>query len=241
MVTNATAEFYLLLNDSCRAVVQQATANPSALGIAQDRIDDLSRWLDILAAYPESVVLRHAINEVTIGLFLLNSGLYRPAFISLRLFLELSLATVHFSANRLELAEWLAGRRDLKWATLSDLEQGVLSIRYSDAFFPELRDTVRTYNTIALRIYRETSEFVHGNHHTWGIVTDKIAFNMDLHARWISHFVEASRIVVYALSLRFLKELKKDDLLKLIAVVNGCIGHIESVRDYMPALGEGNS
>src|SRR5437762_10572024 len=123
--------------------------------------------------------------------------------------LELSLASVHFSTNRLELAEWLNGGRDVKWASLADGEQGVLSVRYADAFFPDLRDSVRTYNTIASKIYRELSEFVHGNHKTWGVTTDQIEFNEDAHARWLSNFADASTTVVYALCLRFLKELRQ--------------------------------
>jgi hypothetical protein len=169
MVVNATADFYLALNDAARTSIEQSTDDPTGLGSAQDRVDDLSRWRALLAERPDSVVFWHALNEVTVGLFLLASGLYRPAFVSLRLFLELSLASVHFSTNRLELAEWLGGVRDVHWASLSDSEQGVLSPRYAKAFFPELSESVLIYNAIGRKIYRELSEFVHGNHHTWGI------------------------------------------------------------------------
>lgn len=233
MIENATANFYLSLNNAARAVIERSTANPAGLGSAQGRIEDLSRWHESLAEHPEMIVLRHALNELTMGLFLLTSGLYRPAFVSLRLFLEMSLASVHFSANRLELAEWLNGIRDVKWVTLSDREQGILSVRYADAFFPELRDSVQTYNSIACKIYRELSEFVHCNHYTWGVITDQIAFNHEPHERWLSSFAEASTIVVYALCLRYLKELPKGTLVALSTVVQNCVGHVEPIREYL--------
>src|SRR5205823_6653593 len=105
---------------------------------------------------------------------------------------------VHFSANRLELAEWLNGARDVKWASLIDQESGVLSTRYADAFFPELRGSVKNYNAIGSKVYRELSEFVHGNQHTWGGMTDQIVFSKELQSRWFSHFSAASTTVTYA-------------------------------------------
>jgi hypothetical protein len=233
MSTNPTGAFYLGLDDSARMAVHQSTVDPAELGRAQDRIQDLSHWRALLTDHPDNIVYQHALNEVTVGLFLLASGLYRPAFVSLRLFLELSLASVHFSVNRLELAEWLDGRRDVKWVTLADPENGVLSIRYCQAFFPELSETAPMYNAIACKIYRELSEFVHGNNHTWGIITDQIAFDRDLNHRWLRAFDEASTTVVYALCLRFLKELDKDDLAAVSAIVGYCVEHVESIRDYL--------
>src|SRR5579872_7226888 len=170
MIINASTQFYLALNGAAHTAIGQATADPSQLGRAHQQIDELNRWREALEPRPEGIGLQHAISEVTVGMFLLASGLYRPAFMSLRLFLELSLASVHFSVNRLDLAEWLQGNRDVNWASLIDAEQGVLSSRYTAAFFPELRDSVRAYNSIGSKIYRELSEFVHGNHHTWGNV-----------------------------------------------------------------------
>jgi hypothetical protein len=231
--SNATASLYLALNSASRAVIEPATLDPAELGKAQERIDELMQWRKILVTRPESVALQHAIHEATIGLFLTVSGLYRPAFVALRLFVELSLGSVHFSVNRLELAEWLQGRRDINWAGLIDPDNGVLSVRHANAFFPELRGSVTTYNAIGSKIYRELSEFVHGNHHTWGSTNDQIAFDSDLQAKWLSHFSAASTVANFALSLRFLKELAKPDIVILSPIVNSSLGHVEAIRDYL--------
>lgn len=233
MPSNATATYYLGLHDSVRTAIEQATSDPTEFGPAQQRIHEMNHWRELLLARPDTIVLQHAINEVTVGLFLLVAGLYRPAFVSLRLFLELSLASVHFSVNRLELAEWLNGTHDVKWSSLIDQDSGVLSIRYADAFFPDLRISVRNYNAIGSKVYRELSEFVHGNQHTWGGTTDQIVFNKELQSLWFSHFSAASTTVTYALSLRFLKDLKKEDVIAIAESVNDCLGHIEPIRDFI--------
>ncbi len=233
MPPSASTNFYLTLNTATRQAIEQATSDPTNVGQAQHRIDQLNQWREALSARPDSIVLQHAISEVTVGLFLLVSGLYRPAFVSLRLFLELSLASIHFSVNRLELAEWLSGNRDLNWSALIDDNQGVLSTRYANAFFPELREHVRTYNAIGSKVYRELSEYVHGNHHTWGNAAGGIAYDSDLQAKWLSSFDSAGTVVLYSLSLRFLKEMPHAELSGLAPLVADTLGHIEALRDYL--------
>ena len=233
MVDNLTTSYYLSLNAATKVTIEKSTSDPANIGRAQERVDTMNAWLRVLDPRPEAVVFRHAVNEATVGLFLLASGLYRPAFLSLRLFLELSLATIYFSANRVELAEWLNGAADVKWAVLSNEETGVLSLRYADAFFPQLRDSVRMYNTIASKIYRELSEFVHGNHHTWGVLSDQIAFNSSVQDRWLEYFDSASAVVLYASTLRFIKELDKGQLKVISPAIQDCLGHLESVREVL--------
>jgi hypothetical protein len=38
----------------------------------------------------------------------------------------MGLASIYFSANKMELHEWLDGRMDIKWSRLVDEENGVL-------------------------------------------------------------------------------------------------------------------
>jgi hypothetical protein len=230
---NATRAYYLNLNSDARSVIEQASADPAALGRAQEQVAELDRWRELLSGRPESIALRHGVYEATVGLFLLVSGLYRPAFVSLRLFMELCLASIHFSVNRLDLAEWLGGRRDNKWSELIDGDKGVLSIRYADAFFPELKNSVAIYNALGSKVYRELSEYVHGNHHTWGSAANRIEFETSLQARWLNHLDVASTTINFALTMRFLKEVPRRDLLTISPVVASCLGHIEAVGDYL--------
>ena len=76
------------------------------------------------------------------------------------------MASIHFSTNRLDSADWQRGVFDISWARLIDSDQGVLSPRYANAFFPELKADIEEYREQAKTLYRTLSEFVHGNQYT---------------------------------------------------------------------------
>ena len=224
-------DYYGRLLSASQVVLEEASVDAELLGKANQTIDDFKVWLEILTPRPEAVVLGHALTESSIALYSLVSGLYRPAFGSLRLFLELALGAIHFSVNRLELAEWLGGNYDIKWATLSDPDGGVLSHCFAKAFFPELDGHVTRYARMASVLYRELSEFVHGNHHTWGLTQDRIFFNKGLHEMWFKEFDTAALIVSFCMCLRFLRELDTTMLPKVEDSVLGHLGHIDPIRD----------
>jgi hypothetical protein len=69
--------------------------------------------------------MRLAIREYQFALFAAAGGTYRHASISLRLFFELALATVHFSAYEIKLRKWLSNSGDIVWAALIDSDNGV--------------------------------------------------------------------------------------------------------------------
>jgi hypothetical protein len=233
MTANATTRYHLKLNKAVARVIEHSTADPGEVGRIQEKIDELTQWERVLSNRPESLVLRSAISEATVGAFLLISGLYRPAFVSLRLFLEMSLAMVHFSSNRLDLAEWTQGRRDVNWSELIDSGVGVLSRRYADAFFPDLRETVSTYNSIGGKAYRELSEYVHGNRQTWVNTPESIEFSATLQTQWASQFDAATGVVMYAMALRFLKELGPAEVAPLSATIGVSLGHIQAIQEYL--------
>ncbi|WP_321828804.1 hypothetical protein [Thalassovita sp.] len=142
-------------------------------------------------------------------------GLYRQAFSALRLALELGLGACHFSVHRLELNEWLDGRGDIKWSHLIDEDKGVLSSRFAKAFFPELVADAKLFSSRAKVLYRELSEFVHGNHETWGASGLTISFKPDVNTRYHTNCQEVFEVVLFTLCCRYLNDLsesKRDDV-----------------------------
>ncbi len=229
MSANATATFYLTLNDATRAVIGQSTTDPAKFGHAQQTVDDLNHWRKVLGTRPESIVLQHGLNEATVGLFLL-----RLDYIDLpssHSGYSWSYRCIVSTARRIG-SNWPSGwgGRDVKWASLMDPDSGVLSVRYSDGFFPELRDSVAMYRGIAAKIYRELSEFVHGNHQTWGITKDRLEFSENAQEQWFANFSDANRAVTYASCLRFLMESNIQDVAEISALVQNCSGHVEPIR-----------
>lgn len=139
-------------------------------------------------------------------------GLYRQAFSALRLALELGLGASYFSVHRLELNEWLGGRGDIKWSHLIDEDRGVLSPRFAKAFFPELTKEAEIFSNRTKQLYRELSEFVHGNHETWVDSGLAISFKSDVNDRYHDKCQDVFEVVLFTLSFRYLKDLSETKL-----------------------------
>lgn len=81
----------------------------------------------------------------------------------MRLAFELFTATFYFSANQMAMHLWLQGHDDLRWAALIDQDKGVFSHNFMKAFNPQLGEYRSQYSSLAASVYRECSEYVHGN------------------------------------------------------------------------------
>lgn len=226
------SEHYQALLTASGDVMKQALANAGQAASVLQLADDLETIGKLIKPAPEHYVVLNASRELQISALALFSGLYRPAFGSLRLSLELMLGALHFSAHRLELAEWMNGKKDLNWSSLVDTDNGVLSIRFADAFFPELRDDVSKYNGTVRKVYRDLSEFVHGNVHTWKLTPAHLNFNKELHDRWCRHLKSIAEVAFFGFSLRYLKEVDPKNLTHLEAPVIERLGHIETIRHH---------
>jgi hypothetical protein len=194
-------------------------------------IEDLLKWADAISPRNEAFVLKSAVYELKVGLLESMMGLYRAGFSSLRLCLELGLGSVYFSVNPLLHSEWQTNRYDLKWASLSCDEQGPLSKRCAQAFFPEVQDHVSGQLRLAKQVYRELSEFVHGSKVTLDLTAAGIVSDKELLFKWFQLCTIVGGVLNFALLTRFAK------LREVIAIVESCIwdrmGYIPAVRDLV--------
>jgi hypothetical protein len=223
-------DYYAALAERAGRVRAAVFANVQIVARGHRHIEDFTIWRQILEKRTEVVSLTYAIQELQTGVYAAISGLYRPAYVSLRLALELTLGTVFFSANRLNLEEWRSGVGDLHWATVTDANNGVLSARYVKAFFPEL-GSLTDAQTLASSVYRELSEFVHGNLHTLLSTPESVVFDPKLHNRYFELLTEVSYLGNLALVLRYLCELDKDSLARVEPHLLEQLGHIGPIRD----------
>ena len=159
----------------------------------------------------------------------LTLGLYRQAFSSLRLAFEMALGAVYFSIDKLEHFEWLKGKADIKWARLIDKENGVLSVRFTNAFFQDLSPFTSDYNERASKVYRTLSEFVHGNNETWSKSGIHLKSNDDLIIHFFSLLVEISDIISFVLSCRYLKSISQKER-ETMEFLSSQLSHIEPIR-----------
>jgi hypothetical protein len=193
-------------------------------------VSELDTWGQVLSTRAEGPLLHVVAKEYEAALLALSQGHYRAAFKALRLVIELTLQAVYLSAYRLELQEWIEGRRDTEWSTLKDPKNGVLSPRFAQAFFPELGKDVLHLNSLADKLYRECSEYVHGNLQQSSNLPSELCFDGELFAAWHKSADVAARVLSFALSLRYLRELGAECRTSLETALMTRLGHLGAVR-----------
>lgn len=194
------------------------------------QLSQLSICADAIKHRRESKLMQHSIKEYQYGQFALASGLYRQSFASLRLALELALSSIDFSVHELKLRRWLKGQADIVWAALIDNENGVLSKAFVATFEPDLSGSAATYRSLAEKVYRECSEYVHGNASTHDKLPEDLVYSQEFVASWCDKADTVARIIIFAYAFRYLDDLDGQQIERLKPILLDTLGHIEAVR-----------
>lgn len=237
------SQYYLDIFNSSKEVLTKSLEKSEDLGKVHTYVDDILIWHKLLKDKAESIIiLGYAASAIQVAAFSLVIGLYRQAFVSLRLALELSLSSIVFSTNAFEYKEWERGERDITWSKIVDKSSqdstalvsndGVFSHRYTKNFFPELNSEAKHYNSLALKTYRKLSEFVHGNAETWN-ENHTLDYKDEAFQTWIDLFTDVSSIITFALCLRFLRQLNSQEVQEIEAQVIETLGHIPEIRSFL--------
>lgn len=188
--------------------------------------DDLNIWAELLKDGADCTILISAIQEFELGFQAVVSGQYRYSFIAQRYFLEQICRFIYLSTNELHLRHWKLGLRDISWGSLVDKESGVFSKIFIRAFYSEVESEGDHLVTIASKLYRESSEFIHGNFNKIEELPNSIEFNSSLLGRWID-FMETSKFLsLFLLFMRFSKDIEGHDLCKIEEMAEEELGGI---------------
>lgn len=228
---------YEQLHASTGVVVSESFLPPRNEKIAKSHafINDLNLWIKELEGRSETSVLRCASREYEFALLSVVTGQYRSSFTSLRLALELSLASVQWSANERELREWRIGRRDSNWNALIDAENGIFSKQFIGLFSEGLADEAPRYRAMASTVYRECSEYVHGNAHTHHEIPEIIEFHEASFDAWMSKSSVVRLVIMFSLAARYLEEIGKSAHSHLEDALLDHLGHLAAVRTIIGA------
>jgi hypothetical protein len=228
----AIAKIYQNLHDACGGIVRASLQVEPAQQVAESHVfvHELERWAEVIAPNKERQLLAVAAREYQYALLALTQGLYRQAFKGLRLVLELCLQAVHLSVHKMDLQEWLDGRKDTVWKVLVDENNGVLSVRFAKAFFQELEVDVRHHRSLAEQLYRECSECVHGNMQKCIPLPESLAFSQDSFALWHHKATSVALVIAFVLAMRYLKEMVPEQAKTIEHDVLDRLGHIVALR-----------
>lgn len=223
-------EYFNRINIESQQIFSSTMAGyTERIGKAHHLTTCIFEFSEYLSDKDEKELLATASSQIESAILSVTLGLYRQAYSSLRLAFEIALGVVSFSVNKLEHAEWRNGKEDIKWARLIDKENGVLSVRFSNAFFQELSIYVGPYNERAASVYRLLSEFVHGNSETWTKSGIQLKLNDILIEQFFKQVFETSEIILFVLSCRYINSITQENR-ESMDFLSDQFNHIEPIR-----------
>lgn len=221
LLAMSTAGFEQLVADTA------TMADFAKLHNSAESIDALAR---LIGGRPEAHVYGLAVQEFNFALLAAAACQYRHASASLRLFFELALNAVLFSAHELELRLWLAGSLDLNWSRLTDAENGIFSNRFLRAFNDAVEDEGNQYLTMSKQLYRELSEQVHGNASSFAAGTAEIQYDTKRLRTFLDAADTARIIAEFAVLTRFLPHASAEARSAVEHVAIGDFGHLRAIQ-----------
>lgn len=227
------AEHYCNLHQHSERVLREMLADSDALEALTASQNFLLDYETILAAIidrPEVDVVRAAVKEYQFALFALSVGQYRHAFVGLRLFFELMLVAVQFSAHEIDYRLWAKDAKDINWNALKDSQVGVFAVNFINAFNPSFSGNGKQYLAIAETVYRECSEFVHGNANTHASLPADIIFNKEVFLSWHQKASTMRVVVTFVFAARYLNYINSDATRNIEPIVSDVIGHLPAVQ-----------
>lgn len=198
----------------------------SALIKASNSISTIERIILPLKNNFEFPVYVQSTKELQYALLAAATGNYRQAFSSLRLFFELFLAGIEFSASARLFLGWNLGRENIVWNRLVDVENGIFSKNFCCLFFDDLKEEASQYRALASTVFSECSQFVHGNPKATAKLPQSLQFHQEIVLNWTSKLDTMHLVISFAYTSRYLlglseadKESVKDDLLEQLEIL----------------------
>lgn len=212
-MVNRSKEYFSSLNKIYGEIIEETFQTKSEAGLSEmfQFTEDLSLWHEVLMKQVDTTLFISAIKEYEIGFQAAVSGQYRFAFVANRYFVEQICKFIFLSSNEYLLRLWKKGMRDVGWSTIIDIENGIFSQNYIRAFYPEVDTEGKHLQQLVSTLYRETSEFVHGNFSKIDGLPTNLELNQELLEKWIENVKTAKFIVIFLLCMRFSKDLNKDE------------------------------
>ena len=222
-------QYYSEIHAASQATFAVSLSQCTHLGYVHDLALSLQDWHKVIPVNNKSM-LQNTVEQVEVSCLSMLGGIYRQAFAGLRLSLEMLFGMVYFSAHELEYIEWTKGTRDISWSIINDEHNGVFSCRFANAFFPELASYIPDARNRAARLYRELSEYVHGNYSTWSHEQPALEKRDDLIASYERNVREFRYLAQLVLSIRYLKQIHLSDTHVVEIHVTDELGTLPEIR-----------
>lgn len=225
-------DLYLKINHNLQENIQASLSSSHYTLFANTNafIDDYGLWQKWIAEKYGIEIFSLALSEYETALLFAVQSLYKQAFSSLRAYLEHTLFGIQLTTNLLQYLNWKQDAQDVYWSQIVDLDSGLFSSNYTSAFFSELCASSKLILDLAKRVYRECSQFTHGNYSAWEVIKYPPVYDEKAFVKFLDEAESIKYIIEYSFFIRFIKEIPKEKITGTRYGVNiGCLLALEAV------------
>lgn len=201
--------------------------------------DDLQLWLSKCGNFSDYLLVKKAQSECVNSIYMCAQGFYKEAITTLRQFLEHFLFAISLSTNDYKYRLWQVGQSDMSWTQLMDDQNGVFGKQFLKVYAKDLsEERSMEMLTIAKNVYRECSEYVHGNYSKLSILSESLVYNETHFNQYIEYFNNIQYVVCMALFIRFRELLDNQEIFTALeSIIADNLGTLTEVQLIFSAEG----
>lgn len=233
-------DLYLSIHENLHENLQKTFSSQYYMQItsANAFVEDYVLWVTWIEEKYGIEIFELAVSEYRAAILFCLQSLYKQAFTALRACLEHTMFGIQLSTNLYQYLSWKKSKKDVYWSEITNLDTGPFSSNYFSLFFPELYPASRLIFDLAKRVYRESSEYTHGNYIVYESANRLGIYNEEVLKSFLDEAESVKYIIEFSLFVRFIKEVPSDKLSVLESQITEYLGHFKEVTDYL-SLGNG--
>ena len=201
--------------------------------------EDLHKWVYDCDNLKDYILVKDAQTECINSIYMCAQGFYKEAITTMRQFFEHILFAILLSTNDYKYKLWQIGRHDVSWAQIVDDQNGIFGKQFISVYANEL-DEVRSVEllTIAKNVYRECSEYVHGNFEKLSALPDNLLFDESAVERYMEYFSSIQYLVCMALFIRFRHIFNEPETIAALeSIVSDNLGTLPEIQQLLSSEG----
>lgn len=235
-------ELLLKINDRAKKNIEAVYSSKKidAINKCISYTEDLNLWVSNCEKFSDYPLVKEAQDECLKSIFMCVQGLYKESIVTLRQFFEHFLFAILLSTNDYKHRLWQLGQYDVSWTQIVDGQNGVFGTEYISAYARDI-DQERSIELLAIakNVYRECSEFVHGNYEKLITLSDNLEYNEKMVDMYIDYFSSISYLISMALLIRFRETLDDREKLSILeTVIMDNLGMLPEVQALYSIEGE---
>lgn len=197
--------------------------------------EDLHKWVSYCDNLKDYILVQEAQTECVNSIYMCAQGFYKEAITTMRQFFEHMSFAIMLSANDYKYKLWQVGRHDMSWMQIVDDQNGIFGKQFISVYAEEL-DEVRSVEllTIAKNVYRECSEYVHGNFEKLSTLPDNLLFDESAVEQYIEYFTSIQYLICMALFIRFRHIFNKPGTIAALeSIISDNLGTLPEIQQLL--------